>query len=86
MENEAHRTETQAHTAETTRAAGCESGGSVKLRPLTCERKRTMENGPEGPKKQAHKADPPTAAMSDRSMQSLGVEAAELLIERYGTR
>ena len=26
------------------------------------------------------------AAMSDRSMQSLGVEAAELLIERYGTR
>ena len=26
------------------------------------------------------------AAMSDRSMQSLGVEAAELLIERYETR
>ena len=26
------------------------------------------------------------AAMSDRSMQSLGVEAAELLIERYGPR
>ena len=26
------------------------------------------------------------AAMSDRSMQSLGVEAADWLIERYGTR
>ena len=26
------------------------------------------------------------AAMSDRSMQSLGVEVADLLIERYGTR
>lgn len=26
------------------------------------------------------------AAMSDRSMQSLGIEAAELLIERYETR
>ena len=61
MENEARRTETQDHTAETTKAAGCESGGSVKLRPLTCERKRTMENGPEGPQPQAHKADPPAA-------------------------
>ena len=26
------------------------------------------------------------AAMHDRSLQSLGAEAAELLIERYGTR
>ena len=26
------------------------------------------------------------AAMSDRSMQSLGVEAAELMIERYASR
>ena len=27
-----------------------------------------------------------TAAMADRTMQSLGVEAADWLIERYGTR
>ena len=79
MEDEARRTETQAHTAETTRAAGCESGGSVKLRPLTCERKKTMENGPEGPEKQAHTADPSAAGAVFTAAEAINIH---MLAER----
>ena len=77
------------------------NGGSVTKRTLADALQAAAEPKPAAktiPSRRGKRAwvtylDPDTsrrlkaaAAMSDRSMQSLGVEAAELLIERYGTR